>query len=126
MSRRRGGNRNRPFGRRVWTTMEEECLIAALRNLVVTDWKCENGFRNGWNMVTVEDDSIWDDYVKMDPSAKGMRHKHGHFFLLGGKFLVGIVLLENEVLIHLRRPTTSEMRLVKPTNVMCGMTDAVV
>ncbi|XP_011100998.1 protein ALP1-like [Sesamum indicum] len=48
MPRRRGGNRDRPTVRRVWTTLEEECLIAALRNLVVTGWKCENGFRNGY------------------------------------------------------------------------------
>ncbi|KAL2230665.1 UNVERIFIED_CONTAM: hypothetical protein Sindi_1660900 [Sesamum indicum] len=132
MLRRRGGNRHRPIGRRVWTTMEEECLIAALRNLVVTGWKCENRFRNGYlgqleayilkhflhsnikaephitsklhvwkknystlttmltrsgfgwddsrNMVMVEDDSVWDDYVKMDPFAKGMRHKTWPFF----------------------------------------------
>ncbi|KAL0461272.1 UNVERIFIED_CONTAM: hypothetical protein Slati_0014800 [Sesamum latifolium] len=38
----------------------------------------------GWDesrhMVTVEDDTAWDDYVKRDPTAKGMRHKSWPFF----------------------------------------------
>ncbi|KAL2224336.1 UNVERIFIED_CONTAM: hypothetical protein Sindi_3031100 [Sesamum indicum] len=126
ITHRRGWNPDRPIGRRMWTIMEKECLIAALQNLVVTGRKCENGYRNGYlgqleayilkhfphsnieaephitsklhvwkknystlttmltrsnfgwyknrNMVTVEDDSVWDDYVK------GMRHKTWPFF----------------------------------------------
>ncbi|KAL2248322.1 UNVERIFIED_CONTAM: hypothetical protein Sindi_2684500 [Sesamum indicum] len=31
-------------------------------------------------MVTMEDDNAWDDYVKMDPYAKGMRYKTWAFF----------------------------------------------
>ncbi|XP_011083387.1 uncharacterized protein LOC105165934 [Sesamum indicum] len=95
MPRHRGRNHDRLSRRRAWTIMKEECLIAALRNLVAEPhitsklhvWKkhystlttmlTRSGF--GWddsrNMVTVEEDSVWDDYVKMDPSAKGMRHK---------------------------------------------------
>ncbi|KAL2252594.1 UNVERIFIED_CONTAM: hypothetical protein Sindi_0054100 [Sesamum indicum] len=101
----------------MWTTLEEECPVAALKNLVVTGWKCDNGLRNGYlgqletyirkhfpqsnikaephissklhvwkkqystlttmltrsgfgwtesrNMVKIEDDVIWDDYVKV-------------------------------------------------------------
>ncbi|KAL2251363.1 UNVERIFIED_CONTAM: hypothetical protein Sindi_2258600 [Sesamum indicum] len=127
--RRRGQKRDKPQHRRMWTTLEEECLVAGLRNLLVTGWKCENGFRNGYlgqleayiarsfpnadikadphitsklhvwkkqystlstlltrsglgwdeqrNMVTVEDDNAWNDYVKMDPHAKGMRSLPG-------------------------------------------------
>ncbi|KAL2243988.1 UNVERIFIED_CONTAM: hypothetical protein Sindi_0516800 [Sesamum indicum] len=46
--RRRGQKRDKPQHRRMWTTLEEECLVAGLRNLLVTGWKCENGFRNGY------------------------------------------------------------------------------
>ncbi|KAL0428459.1 UNVERIFIED_CONTAM: hypothetical protein Slati_3020700 [Sesamum latifolium] len=38
----------------------------------------------GWddcrNMVTVEDDNAWDEFIKSDPSAKGMRYKSWPFF----------------------------------------------
>ncbi|KAL0345331.1 UNVERIFIED_CONTAM: hypothetical protein Sradi_4364400 [Sesamum radiatum] len=38
----------------------------------------------GWdesrNMVTVEDDTAWEDYVKKDPTARGMRHKSWPLF----------------------------------------------
>ncbi|KAL2231952.1 UNVERIFIED_CONTAM: hypothetical protein Sindi_1375200 [Sesamum indicum] len=129
---RRGANKERSAGRRMWTILEEECLVVALRNLVVTGWKCDNGFRTGYlgqlesyiakhfpqanikadphitsklhvrkkqystlttmltrsrfgwdesrNIVTVEEDAIWDDYVKLDPSAKGMRQRAWPFF----------------------------------------------
>ncbi|KAL2240715.1 UNVERIFIED_CONTAM: hypothetical protein Sindi_0712700 [Sesamum indicum] len=36
MPRCRGANKERSAGRRMWTILEEECLVAALRNLVVT------------------------------------------------------------------------------------------
>ncbi|KAL2226714.1 UNVERIFIED_CONTAM: hypothetical protein Sindi_2030100 [Sesamum indicum] len=127
MPRRHGANKERSSGRRMWTILEEECLIAALRNLVVTGWKCDNGFRTGYlaqlesyiakhfpqsnikvephitsklyvwkkqcstlttiltrfgfgwdesrNILTIEEDAVWDDYVKLDPSAKGMRQR---------------------------------------------------
>ncbi|KAL2248271.1 UNVERIFIED_CONTAM: hypothetical protein Sindi_2679400 [Sesamum indicum] len=48
MPRRRGANKERSMGRRMWTIMEEECLVAALRNLVVIGWKCDNGFQTGY------------------------------------------------------------------------------
>ncbi|KAK4381107.1 hypothetical protein Sango_2999900 [Sesamum angolense] len=32
------------------------------------------------NMVTIEDDNAWADYVKMDPTAKEMHYKSWHFF----------------------------------------------
>ncbi|KAL0320488.1 UNVERIFIED_CONTAM: hypothetical protein Sradi_5310300 [Sesamum radiatum] len=42
----------------------------------------KSGF--GWddekNMITVDENSIWDDYVKVDPSAKTMRYKSFPFF----------------------------------------------
>ncbi|KAL0381268.1 UNVERIFIED_CONTAM: hypothetical protein Sangu_0191100 [Sesamum angustifolium] len=42
----------------------------------------QSGF--GWdktqNIITVDDNSIWDDYVKMDPSAKIMRYKAWPYF----------------------------------------------
>ncbi|KAL0411287.1 UNVERIFIED_CONTAM: hypothetical protein Slati_3718400 [Sesamum latifolium] len=38
----------------------------------------------GWDdsrcMVTVDDDNAWEDYVKTDPTAKGMRYKSWPFF----------------------------------------------
>ncbi|KAL0420416.1 UNVERIFIED_CONTAM: hypothetical protein Slati_3064500 [Sesamum latifolium] len=38
----------------------------------------------GWddcrNMVTVEDDNAWDEFIKIDPSTKGMRYKSWPFF----------------------------------------------
>ncbi|KAL0410985.1 UNVERIFIED_CONTAM: hypothetical protein Slati_3688200 [Sesamum latifolium] len=30
------------------------------------------GWDESWNMVIVEDNKAWDDYVKMDPIANGM------------------------------------------------------
>ncbi|KAL2232405.1 UNVERIFIED_CONTAM: hypothetical protein Sindi_1420500 [Sesamum indicum] len=32
----------------MWTILEEERLVAGLKNLIVTGWKCNNGFRNGY------------------------------------------------------------------------------
>lgn len=34
--------------RRIWTLQEEEALINCLKDLVVSGWKCENGFRTGY------------------------------------------------------------------------------
>ncbi|KAL0295401.1 UNVERIFIED_CONTAM: hypothetical protein Sangu_2510200 [Sesamum angustifolium] len=34
--------------RRTWTLREEEALVNALRTIVTTGWKCENGFRCGY------------------------------------------------------------------------------
>ncbi|KAH6783799.1 hypothetical protein C2S52_008758 [Perilla frutescens var. hirtella] len=34
--------------RRIWNFQEEEALINALKDLVVSGWKCENGFRTGY------------------------------------------------------------------------------
>ncbi|KAK4407850.1 hypothetical protein Sango_0366000 [Sesamum angolense] len=45
--RRRGGNTERPFNRQTLMKKEDECLLAGLKSLVVTGWKCDNGFRNG-------------------------------------------------------------------------------
>ncbi|KAL0418967.1 UNVERIFIED_CONTAM: hypothetical protein Sradi_1310200 [Sesamum radiatum] len=45
--RRRGGNTERPFNRQTLMIKEDECLLAGLKSLVVTGWKCDNGFRNG-------------------------------------------------------------------------------
>ncbi|KAL2251818.1 UNVERIFIED_CONTAM: hypothetical protein Sindi_2304100 [Sesamum indicum] len=117
MPRRRGVNKERSADRRMWTILEEECLVTVLRNLVVIGWKCDNGFRTGYlaqlesyiakhfpqanikaephitsklhsgfgwdesrNIVTVEEDAVWDDYVKLDPFAKGMRQRAWPFF----------------------------------------------
>ncbi|KAL0361512.1 UNVERIFIED_CONTAM: hypothetical protein Sradi_3835700 [Sesamum radiatum] len=81
--------------RRTWSVKEEEAFVNGLKSLVVSGWKCDNGFRNGlvsmmsksrfgWddekNMITVEENSIWDDYVKVDPSAKTLRYKSFPFF----------------------------------------------
>ncbi|KAL0413109.1 UNVERIFIED_CONTAM: hypothetical protein Sradi_1512600 [Sesamum radiatum] len=32
----------------MWTIVEEEALISDLKNLVVSGWKCDNGFQNGY------------------------------------------------------------------------------
>ncbi|KAH6799932.1 hypothetical protein C2S52_000396 [Perilla frutescens var. hirtella] len=34
--------------RHIWTFQEEEALINALKDLIVSGWKCENGFRTGY------------------------------------------------------------------------------
>ncbi|KAK4426561.1 hypothetical protein Salat_1424700 [Sesamum alatum] len=34
--------------RRSWSQREEEILVSALRTIVTTGWKCENGFRLGY------------------------------------------------------------------------------
>ncbi|KAL2248286.1 UNVERIFIED_CONTAM: hypothetical protein Sindi_2680900 [Sesamum indicum] len=71
MPRRRGGNRDRHSSSRIWIILEEGMSCCSTED--------GNRFGFGWdesqNMVTVEDNAVWDDYVKMDPSAKGMRHQ---------------------------------------------------
>ncbi|KAL0430504.1 UNVERIFIED_CONTAM: hypothetical protein Sradi_0676400 [Sesamum radiatum] len=42
------GNKERTGTRRMWTIVEEEALISGLKNLIVSGWKCDNGFRNGY------------------------------------------------------------------------------
>ncbi|KAL0366883.1 UNVERIFIED_CONTAM: hypothetical protein Sradi_3578400 [Sesamum radiatum] len=43
----------------------------------------------GWDenrcMVTVDDDNAWEEYVKVDPTTKGMRYKAWHFFPAWGE-----------------------------------------
>ncbi|KAL0441050.1 UNVERIFIED_CONTAM: hypothetical protein Sradi_0043900 [Sesamum radiatum] len=108
--------------RRTWTQREEEVLVNALRTIVTTGWKCENGFRAGYlnqleaimckqlpntdiraephinskihvwkrhygtlmcmmgnsgfgwddnrSMITVDSQDVWDEYCKIDASAK--------------------------------------------------------
>lgn len=34
--------------RRIWSFQEEEALINALKDLIASRWKCENGFRTGY------------------------------------------------------------------------------
>ncbi|KAL0458409.1 UNVERIFIED_CONTAM: hypothetical protein Slati_0468100 [Sesamum latifolium] len=46
--KRRGHNKDRTGPRRTWTMLEEEALINGLKALVMTGWKCDNGFRNGY------------------------------------------------------------------------------
>ncbi|KAL0418987.1 UNVERIFIED_CONTAM: hypothetical protein Sradi_1312200 [Sesamum radiatum] len=67
-------NKERRFSQQTWTIKKEECLIAGLKSLVVTGWE------ESRNMVTIEDDNAWDDYVKIDPTAKEMHYKSWHFF----------------------------------------------
>ncbi|KAL0401727.1 UNVERIFIED_CONTAM: hypothetical protein Slati_4202600 [Sesamum latifolium] len=38
------------------------------------------GWDEGKNMITVEENSIWDEYVKVDPTAKSMRFKSFPYF----------------------------------------------
>ncbi|PIN01430.1 hypothetical protein CDL12_26062 [Handroanthus impetiginosus] len=73
--------------RRIWTIKEEEALIVTLKDVVAAGWKCENGFHTGgfgWNestnMIIIED-SIWDNYVKVDPNARTMRYKSFPLYL---------------------------------------------
>lgn len=35
-------------GRRTWTTLEEVCLLNALKDIVQLGMKCDNGFRSGY------------------------------------------------------------------------------
>ncbi|PIN09962.1 hypothetical protein CDL12_17451 [Handroanthus impetiginosus] len=48
LKRRRDQVENR---RRVWTVKEEEALIVALKDVVASGWKCENGFRTRYLTV---------------------------------------------------------------------------
>ncbi|KAL0363854.1 UNVERIFIED_CONTAM: hypothetical protein Sangu_0483000 [Sesamum angustifolium] len=38
------------------------------------------GWDDNRNMVTVDDDNAWDEFLKIDLSAKGMRYKSWPFF----------------------------------------------
>ncbi|KAK4381054.1 hypothetical protein Sango_3004700 [Sesamum angolense] len=101
--KRRGNNKDRSGPRRTWTIVEEEALINGLKSLCdlkaephinskLHVWKrqystlCSMMAKSGlrWddnrNMVTVDDDSAWDEFLKIDPSAKGMRYKSWPFF----------------------------------------------
>ncbi|KAL0355795.1 UNVERIFIED_CONTAM: hypothetical protein Sradi_4026400 [Sesamum radiatum] len=130
--RRCGAGKEKLGTRRTWSVKEEETLVNGLKSLIVSGWKCDNGFRNGYlmqleghmmhvfpnsdiraephinskihvwkkqystlvsmmsksgfgwddekNMITVDENSIWDDYVKVDPSVKTMRYKSFPFF----------------------------------------------
>ncbi|KAL0381383.1 UNVERIFIED_CONTAM: hypothetical protein Sangu_0202600 [Sesamum angustifolium] len=42
--------------------------------------KSDLGWDDSRNMVTVDDDSAWDEFLKINPSAKGMRYKSWPFF----------------------------------------------
>ncbi|KAL0416419.1 UNVERIFIED_CONTAM: hypothetical protein Slati_3473800 [Sesamum latifolium] len=118
--------------RRTWSQREEEVLVNALRTIVTTGWKCENGFRSGylnqlesimckqlpntdikaephinskihvwkknygslvammgksgfgWDdarcMITVDNQDIWNEYCKINSSARTMRYKSWPFF----------------------------------------------
>ncbi|KAG6433154.1 hypothetical protein SASPL_104762 [Salvia splendens] len=46
LGRSRRGNGDRT--RRTWSYREEEILVVALKDLVVTGWKADNGFRTGY------------------------------------------------------------------------------
>ncbi|KAL0427309.1 UNVERIFIED_CONTAM: hypothetical protein Slati_2905700 [Sesamum latifolium] len=90
--RRRRGNKEMPFNQRTWTIKEEKCLIAGLKSLVVTGWKCDNGFRNGYltqleahiarkfPQCDIKADPHITSKLHMDPSAKGMCYKSWSFF----------------------------------------------
>ncbi|KAL0310317.1 UNVERIFIED_CONTAM: hypothetical protein Scaly_2940400 [Sesamum calycinum] len=46
--RRCRGKTDKALTKRTWTLREEEALVNALRTIVTTGWKCENGFRCGY------------------------------------------------------------------------------
>ncbi|KAL0423932.1 UNVERIFIED_CONTAM: hypothetical protein Sradi_0928000 [Sesamum radiatum] len=45
---RRGNNKDRSGPRRTWILVEKEALINGLKSLVMSGWKCDNGFQNGY------------------------------------------------------------------------------
>ncbi|KAH6801342.1 hypothetical protein C2S52_001806 [Perilla frutescens var. hirtella] len=118
--------------RRCWSSLEEQQLIVALKEVVTRGWKCENGFKIGylgvleqlmlqalpgtdlkaephinskihvwrknyaslstmvsrsgfdWNdsthTIEVDNDQIWENYVKTDSNARTMRYKPWPFY----------------------------------------------
>ncbi|KAL0438970.1 UNVERIFIED_CONTAM: hypothetical protein Slati_2380000 [Sesamum latifolium] len=44
------------------------------------------GWNDATNMVVVDDDVVWDNYIKIDPFAKNMRLKSSHSTRLGARF----------------------------------------
>ncbi|KAK6123924.1 hypothetical protein DH2020_042343 [Rehmannia glutinosa] len=44
----KGARRRNDKGRRSWSRREEEVLVAALKEIVITGWKSENGFKIGY------------------------------------------------------------------------------
>ncbi|KAL0445285.1 UNVERIFIED_CONTAM: hypothetical protein Slati_2251200 [Sesamum latifolium] len=46
--RRRGAGKEKGGSRRTWTAKEEEVLVNALKSIVASGWKCDNGFCNGY------------------------------------------------------------------------------
>ncbi|KAH6793828.1 hypothetical protein C2S52_004305 [Perilla frutescens var. hirtella] len=118
--------------RRCWSSLEEQQLIVALKEVVTRGWKCENGFKTGylgvleqlmlqalpgtdlkaephinskihvwrknyaslstmvsrsgfgWNdsthTIEVDNDQIWENYVKTDSNARTMRYKPWPFY----------------------------------------------
>lgn len=43
-----GSQKTKPLKRRTWTTLEEQCLVNALKDVVQAGMKCDNGFRSGF------------------------------------------------------------------------------
>ncbi|KAK4382562.1 hypothetical protein Sango_2859200 [Sesamum angolense] len=137
--------------RRTWTQREKEVLVNALRTIVTTRWKCENGFRAGYlnqleaimckqlpntdiraephinskihvwkkhygtlmcmmgksgfgwddsrSMITVDSQDVWDEYCKIDASARVMRYKSWPYFpawreIFGKDRAIGKVIVE--------------------------------
>lgn len=49
MSQRSESGRSKPQkNRRTWTTLEEQCLVNALKDICRAGMKCDNGFRSGY------------------------------------------------------------------------------
>ncbi|KAL0443988.1 UNVERIFIED_CONTAM: hypothetical protein Slati_2121500 [Sesamum latifolium] len=101
--RRRGAPKEKFSSRRIWSVKEEEALANGLKsggnirakphiNSKIHVWKKQYGtlvsmmsksglgWDDGKNMITVEENSISDDYVKVDPSVKSMRYKPFPYF----------------------------------------------
>ncbi|KAG8386823.1 hypothetical protein BUALT_Bualt03G0189000 [Buddleja alternifolia] len=85
---------NGKLTRRCWTPDDEKVLANALKDLPVRGYKANNGFKSGYqmlleqamsrsgfglndttNMITVENEDSWNNFVKTDSNARNMRYE---------------------------------------------------
>ncbi|KAL0286449.1 UNVERIFIED_CONTAM: hypothetical protein Sangu_2731900 [Sesamum angustifolium] len=48
--RRCGAQKEKYGSRRTWSVKEEHVFVNVLKSLIISEWKCDNGFRNGYQM----------------------------------------------------------------------------
>ncbi|XP_049391889.1 uncharacterized protein LOC125856402 [Solanum stenotomum] len=53
------------------------------------------GFQYSDRSILVDDRKSWDDLIKVDPNAKSINLKNGHYLLTGKRYLARIELLES-------------------------------